>query len=83
MSAANLDKLRAIGFNFDEIRQAIGWEPLNTEFSQNVLLQKTTQTNLGDKEEKEGGEKVKATMKPLLKERKVRVIHYISQLWVK
>lgn len=33
-SAASLDKLRGIGFNLDEIREMVGYEPLNTEFSQ-------------------------------------------------
>lgn len=46
-SAANLDKLRSIGFNFDEIREAIGWEALNTEFSQERVVTKNYTTDLG------------------------------------
>ena len=46
-SAANLDKLRGIGFNFDEIREAIGWEALNTEFSQARALTKNYMSELG------------------------------------
>ena len=32
-AAASLDKLRGIGFSYDEIREMVGYEPLNTEFS--------------------------------------------------
>lgn len=46
-SAANLDKLRSIGFNFDEIREAIGWEALNTEFSQERVVTKNYTADLG------------------------------------
>ena len=46
-SANNMDKLRAIGFNLDEIRQAIGWEPLNTEFSQERVVTKNYTNDLG------------------------------------
>lgn len=46
-SAANLDKLRAIGFNFDEILKLVGWEPLNTEFSKERVLTKNYTNNLG------------------------------------
>ena len=46
-SAANLDKLRSIGFNFDEILEAIGREPLNTEFSQERVVTKNYTNNLG------------------------------------
>ena len=49
-SAANLDKLRGIGFNFDEIREAIGWEALNTEFSQARALTKNYMSELGGEE---------------------------------
>lgn len=45
-SANNLDKLRAIGFNLDEVRQAIGWEPLNTEFSQKRVITKNYTNDL-------------------------------------
>ena len=46
-SANYLDKLRSIGFNLDEIRQAIGWEPLNTPFSQERVITKNYTNNLG------------------------------------
>ena len=52
-SAANLDKLRSIGFNFDEVREMVGWEPLNTEFSQERVITKNYTNDLG--KEKEGG----------------------------
>lgn len=46
-SANYLDKLRAIGFSLDEIRQAIGWEPLNTPFSQERIITKNYTNDLG------------------------------------
>lgn len=46
-SAANLDKLRAIGFSFDEILKLVGWEPLNTEFSKERVVTKNYTNNLG------------------------------------
>lgn len=46
-SAANLDKLRSIGFNFDEILEAVGREPLNTEFSQERVVTKNYTNDLG------------------------------------
>ena len=46
-SAANLDKLRSIGFNFDEIRTAVGWEELNTDFSQERVITKNYTNDLG------------------------------------
>lgn len=46
-SAANLDKLRSIGFNFDEIRSTVGWEELNTEFSQERVITKNYTDDLG------------------------------------
>lgn len=46
-SAANLDKLRSIGFNFDEIRSTVGWEELNTEFSQERVITKNYTNDLG------------------------------------
>ena len=49
-SAANLDKLRSIGFNFDEIRTAIGWEELGTDFSQERVVTKNYTNNLGGDE---------------------------------
>lgn len=39
-SAVNLDKLRGIGFNYDEIRGMVGYPLLNTEFSQARALTK-------------------------------------------
>lgn len=46
-SAANLDKLRSIGFTFDEILEAIGREPLNTEFSQERVVTKNYTNEIG------------------------------------
>lgn len=46
-SANYLDKLRSIGFNLDEIRQAIGWDPLNTPFSQERVITKNYTNDLG------------------------------------
>ena len=46
-SANYLDKLRSIGFSLDEIRQAIGWEPLNTPFSQERVITKNYTNDLG------------------------------------
>lgn len=46
-SAANLDKLRSIGFSFDEILEAIGREPLNTEFSRERVVTKNYTNDLG------------------------------------
>ena len=46
-SANYLDKLRSIGFSFDEIRQVIGWEPLNTPFSQERVITKNYTNDLG------------------------------------
>ena len=46
-SAANLDKLRSIGFNFDEIRSTVGWEELHTEFSQERVITKNYTNDLG------------------------------------
>ena len=46
-SAASLDKLRSIGFNFDEILKLVGWEPLNTDFSQERVVTKNYTNNLG------------------------------------
>lgn len=46
-SAANLDKLRSIGFNFDEIRETVGWEALNTEFSRERVITKNYTNELG------------------------------------
>lgn len=51
-SAANLDKLRSIGFNFDEIREMIGWEPLNTDFSRERVITKNYTNKLGEEGEK-------------------------------
>lgn len=46
-SAANLDKLRSIGFSFDEILKVVGWEPLNTDFSKERVVTKNYTNNLG------------------------------------
>lgn len=46
-SAANLDKLRSIGFTFDEIREMVGWEALHTEFSQQRVITKNYTNELG------------------------------------
>lgn len=46
-SAQNLDKLRSIGFNFDEIRETVGWEELNTEFSKERFITKNYTNELG------------------------------------
>ena len=46
-SADKLDKLRAIGFNFDEIMRLIGWDELNTEFSQERYITKNYMNELG------------------------------------
>lgn len=39
-SASNLDKLRGIGFSYDEIREMVGYQALNTDFSQKRALTK-------------------------------------------
>ena len=54
-SASNLDKLRSIGFNFDEVREAIGWEALNTEFSQERVITKNYTDDLTKEGKEEGG----------------------------
>lgn len=46
-SAENLDKLRSIGFSFDEILKVVGWEPLNTDFSKERVVTKNYTNNLG------------------------------------
>lgn len=53
-SAANLDKLRSIGFSFDEILEMVGMPKLNTEFSQLRVVTKNYTSDLG---ELKGGEK--------------------------
>ena len=50
-SANNMDKLRAIGFTLDEIRQAIGWETLNTKFSTERVITKNYTNDLGSEGE--------------------------------
>lgn len=52
-SAANLDKLRSIGFNFDEILKLVGWEPIKTDFSQERVVTKNYTNNLGGDETNE------------------------------
>lgn len=49
-SAANLDKLRSIGFNFDEVRTMVGWEELGADFSQERVITKNYTDNLGGDE---------------------------------
>ena len=39
-SAANLEKLRGIGFTLDEIRGMVGYDELHTEFSEKRLYTK-------------------------------------------
>ena len=46
-SAGNLDKLRAIGFSFDEIREAIGYEALNDDFGKERVITKNYTNDLG------------------------------------
>lgn len=46
-SAANLDKLRAIGFTLDEIFEMVGREPLGTDFSQQRVITKNYTNELG------------------------------------
>lgn len=53
-SAASLEKLRSIGFNFDEILEMVGYAPLRTEFSQKRALTKNYST------EEQGGDKADA-----------------------
>lgn len=45
-SAGNLDKLRAIGFSFDEIREAIGYEALNDDFGKERVITKNYTNDL-------------------------------------
>lgn len=45
-SAANLDKLRAIGFNLDEIFRMVGWEELGTDFSTQRVVTKNYTNDL-------------------------------------
>lgn len=55
-SADKLDKLRSIGYNFDEIRTITGWEPLNTKFSQERAVTKNYTNDLAGGGENEGDE---------------------------
>lgn len=48
-SANNLDKLRSIGYNYDEVRRLTGWDELNTEFSQERVITKNYTNDLGNK----------------------------------
>lgn len=52
-SANNLDKLRSIGFNFDEVREMIGWEALGDEFSKVRVITKNYTNELGGEGGKE------------------------------
>ena len=45
-NAANLDKLRAIGFSLDEIFRMVGWEELGTEFSTQRVVTKNYTNDL-------------------------------------
>lgn len=45
-SAASLDKLRGIGFSYDEIREMVGYEVLNTEFSTKRAMTKNYSSEL-------------------------------------
>lgn len=45
--AIGLEKLRGIGFNFDEIRELVGREALNTEFSQRRVITKNFGEDIG------------------------------------
>lgn len=38
--ATGMSTLRSIGFNLDELRESIGWEALNTEFSRSRMVTK-------------------------------------------
>lgn len=54
-AANSLDKLRGIGYNFDEIREMTGYEALNTEWSQARALTKNYSTeSLGEGTEPTG-----------------------------
>lgn len=46
-SAAGLDKLRAIGFTFDEILELVGREALETDFSKERVITKNYTNDLG------------------------------------
>lgn len=45
-SAANMDKLRSIGFTLDEIRTMAGWEALNSDFSTQRVITKNYTSDL-------------------------------------
>ena len=47
-SASQLEKLRGIGFNFDELRNAVGYVPLNSDFSKERALTKNIGTTEGE-----------------------------------
>lgn len=49
-SAAQLEKLRGIGFSLDEIFELIGRQPLNTDFSQKRVITKNFTEELGGEE---------------------------------
>ena len=57
-SAANLDKLRAIGFNLDEIFRMVGWEELGTEFSTQRVVTKNYTNDLAAGEGKTDKEEI-------------------------
>lgn len=49
-SAAQLEKLRGIGFSLDEIFELIGRQPLNTDFSKKRVITKNFTEDLGGEE---------------------------------
>lgn len=57
-SASNLDKLRGIGFDFDEIREMVGYSQLDTEFSRARALTKNYST--GEEEGEKSDEEQKS-----------------------
>lgn len=53
-AADKLDKLRADGWSFDEIRELVGYEPLNTEFSTSRAMTKNYLTEGTQEGESDG-----------------------------
>lgn len=49
-ASTGLDKLRSLGFNFDEIREIAGYDALNTDFSQERVITKNYTNQLGGEE---------------------------------
>jgi len=46
-ASAGMDKLRSLGFNFDEIREIVGYDALNTDFSTERVITKNYTNELG------------------------------------